>query len=407
MQTPTTVIKTTSSLAPEAFVTDSSGLTSVLSRSHSKKTWLSPLILAIALLIALNACLAYAQPLAKIDPESLPAARTWVWWATKEYLSAQPPPSIVLLGSSLVMHSISRLDADYLNHDLDYVHHHSSQYLEDKLGTKCFNFSLPGGMMSDDYIVARALFKGKRKPKEVVLGLSLRDFIDNGVHCAGTTPAFRYLQRYTDIDDLIGISMPQIWQRLDYYLGKYIYLWGKKLELQVWLSQITNQLLHPLAAKISVPSKLGDLDLERNLPVNLRSEVEEGMFIVKSHQPYSFDDNTGEYKKRYRSANPSLFKIQTKFLEMLLQYCNSNGIKVVVVNMPVTQQNLTLMPAGSYDLYLNALQNASQQAHCKFADLNATGKFTSTDFYDTSHMNGTGGKKFADALMRELSSAKP
>jgi hypothetical protein len=376
--------------------------------AKSPNIWFSPLVLALAILLTVNGYLLYTKPLAKIDPEALPAARTWVWWATKEYLSAQPPPSVVLLGSSLVMHSISRLDADYLNKDLDYVHHHRSQYLEDTLtktmGTKstCFNFALPGGMMSDDYIVARALFSDKRKPKVVVLGLSLRDFIDNGVHCAGATPAFRYLKRFTNTDDLAELAMPQIWQRIDYWLGKYVYLWGKKLELQVWLGQMTDKMLGPIAAKTSVPSKLGNLDLERNLPVNLRSEVEEGMFIVKAHQSYSFDDNSTEYKKRYRSANPSLFKIQTEFLRMLLQYCNNNGIKVIVVNMPITSQNVGLMPAGSYSKYLQALQEASQQAHCKFLDLHTIGKFTNSDFYDTSHMNSSGGKKLADALVREL-----
>lgn len=378
--------------------------------------WSSPLVLALLILLGVNAYLNSTKPLARIDPESLPAAHTWVWWATKEYLAMQPSPSVVLLGSSLVMHSISRLDADYLNKDLDYVHHHRSVYLENALmsstqthhsliiGTNptCFNFALPGGMVSDDYIVARALFSEKRKPKVVILGLSPRDFIDCGVHCAGATPAFRYLKRYTNIDDLVAISMPQIWQRLDYWLGEYIYLWGKKLDLQVWLTQTTKTVLQPLSQRLSAPTRLEDLDLERDLPVNLRSEVEEGMFIVKSHQPYSFEDNTAEYKKRYRSPNPSLFSIQTTFLNMLVQYCKNRDIRVVVVNMPLTPQNIALMPAGSYDRYLQVLKQTSHRHGCRFMDLNTDPNFTRSDFYDTSHMNSTGGKKFADALVHEL-----
>ena len=150
--------------------------------------------------------------------------------------------------------------------------------------------------------------------------------------------------------------------------------------------------------------RINALDPERNLPSNLRAEVEEGMFIVKSHQAASFEDNSSEYIKRYRNGNSSLFAIQTKFLDKLLTLAQSRNIKVVIVNMPLTPRNMSLMPPGYYQKYVATLSNETSKFGCLMVNLNDPSKFTKFDFYDTSHMNGQGGKKLADAIIGELSS---
>ena len=78
---------------------------------------------------------------------------------------------------------------------------------------------------------------GKHKPEYVILGLSLRDFIDYAVKCPGTTPPFRYLQRFTDIDDIVNLAFPQFWQRFDYYFGKFFYPWAKSLIYKLLLAK--------------------------------------------------------------------------------------------------------------------------------------------------------------------------
>jgi RNase H-fold protein (predicted Holliday junction resolvase) len=363
----------------------------------------------LIILLLANYVLLQIKPLAKVDPESLPAAHTWVWWATKEYLATYPKPQIVLLGSSLVMHPVSRLDANFLNKNLDYVYHHRSDYmkqaLEEKLhmsGLNCFNFALPGGMVSDDYIVARALFVNDHKPQVIVIGLSLRDFIDNGVHCAGATPAFRYLKRYIDMGDVIDLAMPQFFQRFDYLIGNGIYLWGKKLDLQVVLAQTVKEKVSPLFEQIFPISKLNEVDPGRNLPSNLRAEVEENMFIVQANQPYSYEDNSKEYKKRYRSPNEKMFVTQKQFFDKLLQLADERQIKVIIVNMPLTPENHKLMPVGSYDKYIQYLSDISSQKQIPFIDLDASGKFSQQNYYDTSHMNASGGKKLVDTIVENM-----
>jgi hypothetical protein len=370
--------------------------------------WGYPVLLSLVLLVVANLALCVTKPLAKVDPDSLPAAHTWVWWAAKEYQEQKFVPKVVLLGSSLVMHPVSRADADYMGIDLDYVKHHRSVLMEQLMNQtfntpgSVYNFALPGGMVSDDYIVTRALLTGDRKPEVLVLGLSLRDFIDNGVHCAGATPAFRYLKRYTDIEDLLDLAMPQIWQRFDYYVSNGFYIWGKKLDLQVLLSEQTKEHFAAWCAKTFPACRLSEGDLSRNQPSNLRSEVEEGMMIVKSKEPYSWENNSAEYKKRYRTPNAEMFATQKVFLDKLIALAKEKNIGVVLVNMPLTPDNKALMPAGSYGEFIETLTSTAQKYDLPFINLDSSGGFTKANFYDTSHMNGSGGKKLIEAIVQSL-----
>jgi hypothetical protein len=366
----------------------------------------SPITLGILFLLLINVACLIAQPFAKVDPNLLPATHTWTWWATQEYLAQRPAPPVAILGSSLLMHSISRQDADYLNQDLDYVHHHRSIYFEDRLKERfgigkdlaCFNFALPGDLVSDDYMIARALFRGEHKPRYVILGLSLRDFIDNAVNTPGTTPPFRYLKRFTDIDDIADLALPKFWQRIDYRFGKLFYPWDRKLDLQVILDQTTKKWFTPVMAALSTPSLLNSLDYRKHVPSDLHSEVEEGMAIVKAHQPYSFDANYADYRRRCGSPNPEMFKIQTIFLEKLVDLCKREKMQLIIVNMPLTKENVDMMPTGSYSHYLAVLKETAQKGALPFVDLNQREIFAHSDFYDTAHMNSSGGKKLLNQL---------
>lgn len=367
---------------------------------------LSAAVWGVALFCVVNFWMLVAKPLAKVDPESLPSAHTWVWWAAKEFMSESHPPEVVIVGPSLLMHPIARLDAEYLNKDLDYVHHHRSEFmahaLQEKLGThisRCFNFALPGAMMSDDYIVLRSMLLGPKKPAVVVLGLGVRDFSDSLVSCPAATPPFRYLKRYADTDDLVDLVMPQFWQRFDYWIGKNIYAHGKKLDMQVALAELSKRVLGKESSRLFPPSKLVESDPTRTSPANMRAEVEEGWFVMRPHQQLPYEDNTREYKRRFRSPNTAMFDIQEKFLEKFMADCRRNNIQVVLVNIPVTPANRALVPPGNYERYIKLLHETASKWNACCVDLGDDKDFVAADFYDTCHMNAAGGKKLVEKVV--------
>lgn len=380
----------------------------------------SRIFLGVAVLLALNLVLLAWQPLAKINPETLPSTHTWVWWGTKEYLqecqSHKSAPDIVLLGSSLVMIPVCLQDADFLKSDIDATSHHRSHYMEHTLASalnlqeekqpRCFNFALPGGMISDDYMVARALFRDNRKPKAIVLGLTLRDFIDSHMQCPASTDTFRYLQRFDNIDDLVDLSMPQFWQRIDYLSGKGLYLWGKKLDLQAVLAENTKAKLNPLFSTLYRDSALNHLPA--NAPTNsglagqLKPEIEPGMFIVHANDPHAYEDNSNEYRARFRGNHHDMFNRQLIFLRKFLALAASRHIPVVLVNMPLRPENMQLMPPCFYDRYLQSAKIAANEFGTAFVDLNSQTVFEKSDFRDTAHMNGSGGKKLIDQVVAAI-----
>ncbi|HEY9711869.1 MAG TPA: hypothetical protein V6C72_00270 [Chroococcales cyanobacterium] len=386
-------------------------------KTAKRKILTTSIFWTLVAVVALNLLFPLVDPTASIDPAKLPSRHTWEWWRTRSFLQAKKSPDVVVLGSSLVMIPLAVQDADYLNKDLDAVHHPQSIYMQDRLkeslgaggNFQCFNFGLPGGMVSDDYMIARALLTGAHKPKVVVLGLTLRDFIENHVPCAAATGTFKYFQHFFPIDDLVAMAMPQFWQRFEYGMGRLFSLWGKRLELQLvsssWLTNRINPALNDLGAPVKV-NPVDATEIRDNLAQKLKTVAEEGDFILKAHQFYPYEDNSNEYRKRLKSSNAELFRTETLFLDKLLSLLAEQGTQVVIVNMPLTEKNMELMPPGSYQSYRAVVQQACNKFKVDFVDLNDGKQFVTADFRDTAHMNSQGGRKLIDDIVAAIGSDK-
>ncbi len=385
--------------------------------SPAKKSRLSsipgrPIVCALVLFAFINLALAAIKPNLQVKPTELPVRLSWEWWRTKSYLAEPTAPDVVLMGSSLLMIPASMVDADFLNRNIDAVKHPHSEFLEQRLKEagatrkiSCFNFALPGAIISDQYLTAHSLFTGNRAPKVIVLGLSLRDFIDSGVDSATSTPTyqfFRHFDKTNDVKDLLTVS-PQA--TAEEFYNKINYLSDKRLELQAYFARPIKEAGATALVNIPVNSKFdatksqekGDGDILGN------ATVTEGNFIMPPHRVLPWKDNTREYKKRFASANEKLFSNQMAFFDKLLADAKANHIKVVVANMPLTDKNMSLMPKGMYEKYLNEVNIRAQRGDLSLVDLNTQWVFQDSDFQDTAHMNAAGGAKFMDLLAKSIS----
>ncbi|CAN5165816.1 hypothetical protein BH10CYA1_BH10CYA1_61390 [soil metagenome] len=367
--------------------------------------WRSKFLWAAIFLLVVNAALLIVNPFGKVDPGKLPSPHSWEWWRTQSYLSAPKAPDVVLLGSSLVMIPTPMLDADYLNKPFDCVHHDHSIYMQDRLadllGPKnlsCINFGLPGGMISDDYMVARYLLNNERKPKVVVLGITLRDFIEHHVQYPATSHPYRYFSQFMDVADIVDIAMPQAWQRADYLWGRNFVLWGKRLQMQAIADEVSKKAIAPLQSSQVAVNPVTDAERNKTLAAKLKAIAEEGEFMMEPHKLTLFEDNTSEYRSRFRGDKRELFNAEAAFLSKLLKLLRDRNIEVLVANMPLMPANMSVMPPGMYDEYMSLTKKLVAENNCKFLDLNDPAKFVISDFRDTAHMNGNGGKKFIDSI---------
>ncbi|MBX9667123.1 MAG: DUF1574 domain-containing protein [Candidatus Obscuribacterales bacterium] len=364
----------------------------------------------IAVVLCINLCLSFVNPFRKTNIQELPHDHSWLSWTTRDFAGQQQASDIVFLGSSLLLHPLCQLDAHYLKRPMDYVDHHRQNYTEDKVkekfGTKsplCFTFAMPGSLISDDWIIMDSLLKGERKPKIVVLGISVRDFIDNKVRCPGATPTFKYLSKLIDLDSILDLALPNLTDRTDYAIGKVAYLWGVKPGVQTYLSEKVRSITPAIGYK---GKRFTDEELEKLLTVDINSELERGMLVEPPDREREFEDNTAEYSARYKTRHENLFKLEKTFFEKLLVTAEEHNIRLVVINMPLTSLNVKLMPPGLYDEYLDTVRGLTEKHGFLFANFNDDTKFPSSLFYDTAHMNSSGGKRFVDAVIELISQDK-
>ncbi len=368
---------------------------------------------AAAIFCVINLILAAVNPSVAISPSQFPTRTSWEWLRTNSFLKAERAPDVVLMGSSLMMIPMTCVDADFTRQTLDAVDHPQSVFLQHlleqrlgKVGISCFNFALPGGMISDDYLIAKSLLTTSRKPKAIVLGLALRDFIDNGVGCAADTPTYQFFRHFTPIDDIHSLSVDTAGAQLEYWQNRLVFLWNKRMELQA----IANEQLHASVNSI-IPATAGDGSALRasllaeaapsgeiNSNQLAAKEVRKGTFLIPADLKVPFQDNSREYKNRYRTANRQLFERQKVFLDKFLQMTEKAGIITIIINMPLTRQNMALMPPGSYSLYRETLNSIASKHQIPVLDLNARSDYQRDLFNDTAHMNGSGGRKLAQEI---------
>lgn len=380
---------------------DSSNQTAEKPKSFFSAIFRSASFYGLVLIVLANAFISIVRPFDKTDPEALPSAKSWVYWATREFMQTHDHPQVVMIGSSLVMNATWLQEAAHLNQDVDIVANHRTTYLESVIkrylpgfNAQCYNFGLPGSMASDDYMVIRALFKGERKPAIAVIGLGPRDLMDCRFNCAASSKHFQYLERYTDTHDIVNLSMPQFWQRVNFVVKELDYFVGKKWNIQVASGETARRFFDPVISKLSRPGPL-----EYSNEANYRLEIAKGVWIAHPSQAsYFFLDNTAEWKRRHRRTNNELFNNQAQFLELALKQCRAEGIEPMLVNMPILESSKNAMHPEIYPRHVNLLKTMASKYNCVFVDTNELATFVPEDFTDTCHMDASGGKKLLDIV---------
>lgn len=308
-----------------------------------------------------------------------------------------------MLGSSLMMTPLWENEADFLNRDVDIVADRGVQYLGAVVQKKlpgsnnvCFNFALPGAMLSDDYMVIRTVLVGQGKPRIIVLGLSPRDFIDNGFSCAASSQHYKYLARFTNTEELTELAMPKLWQRVPYFLHKGIYFEDKKGDIQALTAEALKTMISRVFKKPKSWKPAEEVEAESRLAI-YQTELEKGLWLAHPRAPDHYDQAEDAQLLKMQ-ANKEGYKNQSAWFLMSLALCRKEGIKPIIVNMPLTQKNIALFAPGVYENCVNLMAEEAHRNNCPFIDLQKSNKFVLTDFTDMCHMDASGGKKLLNAI---------
>lgn len=315
--------------------------------------------------------------------------------AIDELKNCKPRPTTVLLGSSLMMVPTWSCDKIHYGDTQSPTMHHHSRWLEELLKEKglpnerVISLALAGEVVSDAYIIADKLLIGEHKPDAIIFGVAPRDLMDNTLSAEALTPVFQRLVTIDDLSRLAGLSFSTMQEKADFVLGRILSLYALRGRLQtVPLAQFKRALVKV----IGEGSECGDSQ-KKTLAQN---------FMTHTDKTWVWKKSKDEYKERYKCFSQPQFEKQQMYLNALLELARERGIKVILLNMPISKENVSLLPEGLYDSYFQAIRAAASAHNAVLVDLYQDGKYSNDYFYDTVHLNAIGAERFMSQVCDQL-----
>ncbi len=308
----------------------------------------------------------------------------------KDYAALPTKPDVVLLGSSIVMYPFWAMDFQKDKSIGDIFHHHRSYTLEGALNSngkkhEVFSLAIFGQMASDVYIFANELFKPKDTPKVAIWGIAPRDFYDAELAGPMNTITFQRMVGLNNFGQYAEQYLPSFQQKLDFVLSKGVYLYGQRWYAQKEIRKGFNKVYNALFGTTETEFK----------PQAGFNVVHQGAL---PDPKFLWDLSVKEYKSRYRNIDTDKLSVQMDFSKKLIEMCRQKGVKLIVVNMPLSDSNRGIMPDGFYQKYINEVKSLAQANGADFVDYGADPDFVRNDYWDTAHMSFTGGYKLVDKL---------
>ncbi|HEY9732349.1 MAG TPA: hypothetical protein V6C89_10580 [Drouetiella sp.] len=334
------------------------------------------------------------------------ANHRWTWWQVKGYKELPYTPDVVMFGSSLLTRIVNEGDATYLKHSINATRHNRSQQLEDCVQSrtgvpiKTFAFNLAGLHASDAAVVANGLLRDKT-PSTIIYTIAPRDFLDNLLEAPYTTEQFELMGHTTELGELAPHARLSTFDRISFAFtdlcNKISEISKCKYELATTFERNYRALVVPvieananskrIISPLAIGIKTSAFDYSDNLPV----APEDPKNIEKN-------DNLQCYRFCYQPFRPKLYNAQFYYLDYFLRFAEERGIKVILVNMPLRQDNLTAMMPNFYELYKSDVNKHAAKFHAQVIDLFDSKAFTDDDFIDTVHLTGHGSVKLVDKL---------
>ena len=352
--------------------------------------------------------------------------RSWIATAVIDYPMGLPKPKVVIFGSSLVVATVNDGDAATLGEEIDGTTHHRSITLERALAADAkspdtrqltHSFAIGGQMASDAYAILRTLYNGQDAivknrflpPQTIVWGIAPRDFLDATFTDPYSSTTVAYLDKLKYNHDSLGTRGFSFWRKMEETADRMSCTYEQRDHFVVLQKQAMFGILGALGiinskdlGTVKTPQELLHI-ARRELPED--NGVRQWMVKPQTEATTQFEDNSKEYTARYNPFKQKLFDSQLSYFEKFLELANERHIRVLLVNMPLTQDNLKLIPAGKYQTYLDAVKKAAAAHDAAFVDYNDGKTFSREFFNDPVHLNGYGSQRFFRLVADELKKA--
>ena len=304
---------------------------SILGRVQFQGAKLSAFFVAMLVFTAVNVAAAVTYQLSQ-DKDGLSAT-------VARYRRDSKNCSAIMLGSSVAKRVFLANDARQPNGV--------------KLTSLAYNLQLP----SDAWIVLNR-FLIPATSGCIIYCVTPRDFYDNDAPAVTNTTTFKRLVSLTDwFDSVAGLHLSPKQMAVSLFC-KVLPLYETRSRFQIRLME---------TYRAVVPE---------------RGAQAEDQWTRSMH----------EYAWRYKNIDEKYLTYQMECFRQNIQFCRRQGYSVLVVNLPLSRDNLGLLPQGFYRRYRETLQTLVQRSDARFADLSDM-VLSRNDFTDCAHLSPPGGKK--------------
>lgn len=386
-----------------------SGLTTITKRIFS-----STVALTILALLLVDFGIRHFRPLRFFNHTGLTTIKqNFLVSKLPQQLAAGTNPDVLLLGSSLVLVPAVRCDDQFhgrkTRYDRWYYRNCIDEYtkadfLQSLLGKKTgkkvevLDLAVAASLMSDQYLILKKYLATGKHPKLIICAIAPRDFLDNLRPDLEKTPTYSILADLTCLQDLIQ-SKPTLASLSDFVFGNFSNYYKNRTDYNSFIKAATSRFTgHPIDLYHSTVGKKTARPIASS-----RSDVS---VLDSSKADYGPKANVLEdlegYRKIYLPVNHQLYDKQISYLEKFLQLADSNKIPVLLVDMPLTRENLEVLPLAAQKKYRADISRLAKNSGARLLIPEDHKEYQLADFEDSVHMNASGGKKLFTSIARAL-----
>lgn len=393
-------------------------LVSVLSKSKTGRTAvpISAAVVAMAILFVTNLWVSGQSNLSResrLDPHASDAL------AVSNFIRQEKQqPDIGLLGSSLVAVASVQAAAIAKKEPVDRLTHRDSEYFDQalytnlgmKANTACL--ALGGAMASDAYLLTKHVLNTTNAPRAIVYGISPRDFQDNMMFGVETSEAFKLFYQPEDLPDIWRLPRVTPDTKLALTFASFSPLWDNRTVLSSQISKTAlkpvNEFLPFLTASAAGQTSPGGAVSATGCSGSTATQVSAAP-PMKIDGPLAPGESVGHptadhmkeaYLMRYNPLAPSQLRTQFAYLDRLLEMCHKRHVPILVVNMPISEANVAIMPPQLYQYYMLETQRLCRENSVEFEDLNKAPLNQPSNFLETVHLNPQGSTIFFNELAK-------
>lgn len=313
---------------------------------------------------------------------------------------------VVLIGSSLILAPLWSVDVADGAFFKDCMQHHTSSHLEKLVDRPVVSLATAGQFVSDTYLITEKLLNGKQRPSVLIYGVAPRDFMDDTTGGLAMTSVFDSLVETKDFSKIDKLFFNNFDERGDFVLNRSVFLYRKRGRYQAKVQDFAAKFEDKMLAQLPVSNQAGsvtgastDANTKPASSANLATNADPlANFLLGGDRDAVWKQSIEEYAKRYKHFNAKQFDKQKECFRALTALCAERKIKLCVVAMPLTDDNLKLMPPGLYQRYISFVKEATKEAAVPFLDLQSAKAYDESNFYDTVHLNSKGGEKFLSTV---------